>query len=63
MKLPKLCFGAMTFGSQVNEADAHRILDFWLDRGQTFIDTANVYNAGASEEIVGRWLKGRSRIP
>lgn len=61
MKLPKLCFGAMTFGSQVNEADAHRILDFWLDRGQTFIDTANVYNAGASEEIVGRWLKGRPR--
>lgn len=51
----------MTFGSQVFEADAHRILDLWLDRGQTFLDTANVYNLGRSEEIVGTWLKGRRR--
>ncbi len=51
----------MTFGSQVAEPDAHRMLDVWLERGSNFIDTANVYNAGASEEILGRWLTGRPR--
>ncbi|MDX2179940.1 MAG: aldo/keto reductase [Bryobacteraceae bacterium] len=54
--LDKLCLGTMTFGSQVSEADSHRMLDRWLDRGLTFVDTANVYNAGVSEEILGRWF-------
>ena len=59
--LPKLCFGTMTFGSQVAALDAHRMLDFWADSGNTFIDTANIYNKGTSEEIVGTWLRGRQR--
>jgi aryl-alcohol dehydrogenase-like predicted oxidoreductase len=59
--LPKLCLGTMTFGSQLSEPDAHRLLDLWADRGQTFLDTANIYNKGASEQIVGRWLKDRDR--
>lgn len=61
MKIPSLCFGTMTFGSQTSEPDAHRILDYWLDHGSNFIDTANIYNQGKSEEIVGTWLKGRKR--
>ncbi len=51
----------MTFGSQVGEPDAYRMLDYWLERGSNFLDTANVYNKGLSEEIIGRWLKGRPR--
>ena len=59
--LPKLCLGTMTFGSQLSEPDSHGLLDLWADRGQTFLDTANIYNKGASEQIVGRWLKDRDR--
>jgi aryl-alcohol dehydrogenase-like predicted oxidoreductase len=50
----------MTFGWQADEAASHRILDLALERGVTFIDTANVYGgsgqSGLSEEILGRWL-------
>src|ERR1700716_4174792 len=53
------CFGAMTFGSQVDEAAAFRIVGRCLDLGVNFFDTANVYNNGASEVIVGKALKGR----
>lgn len=53
------CLGTMTFGSQVDEAEARRMTDYALDRGVNFVDTANVYNQGVSEEIVGRILKGR----
>jgi 1-deoxyxylulose-5-phosphate synthase len=49
----------MTFGSQVDETAAIRIVDKCLDLGVNFFDTANVYNNGASEAIVGKALKGR----
>ena len=49
----------MTFGSQVDEGAATRIVDKCLDLGVNFFDTANVYNNGASEAIVGKALKGR----
>jgi aryl-alcohol dehydrogenase-like predicted oxidoreductase len=49
----------MTFGSQVDESQAIRIVDRCLDLGVNFFDTANVYNQGASEVIVGKALKGR----
>jgi aryl-alcohol dehydrogenase-like predicted oxidoreductase len=49
----------MTFGSQVDESQAIRIVDRCLDLGVNFFDTANVYNGGASEVIVGKALKGR----
>ncbi|MDQ1412956.1 MAG: hypothetical protein QOE07_1544 [Acidimicrobiaceae bacterium] len=51
-----LALGTMTFGTETDEAAAHAQLDRFLDRGGTFVDTADVYGAGASEEIVGRWL-------
>lgn len=51
----------MTFGSQADEKQSHRMLDLWLERGSNFVDTANVYNKGASEEIVGKWLVGQRR--
>jgi aryl-alcohol dehydrogenase-like predicted oxidoreductase len=55
----RLCLGTMTFGGQVDEAAAACMLDAYLERGANFIDTANVYNAGRSEEILGGILQGR----
>jgi 1-deoxyxylulose-5-phosphate synthase len=49
----------MTFGSQVDEASARRIVDHSIEHGVNFFDTANVYNQGLSETIVGKVFKGR----
>ncbi|GAB3273059.1 aldo/keto reductase [Sinomonas notoginsengisoli] len=48
--------GTMTFGHEADEATSHAILDDYAAAGGTFIDTADVYTHGTSEEIVGRWL-------
>jgi aryl-alcohol dehydrogenase-like predicted oxidoreductase len=48
-----LCLGVMNFGGPTSEADSLRIIDRSLDAGINFIDTANVYNKGESERIVG----------
>lgn len=61
-----VCLGTMTFGEQVAEATAHRILDRALGRGVNFLDTAEMYSVparaetfGATETIVGNWLAQR----
>jgi aryl-alcohol dehydrogenase-like predicted oxidoreductase len=51
--------GTMTFGSQVDEEEAAAMIDVCLDAGVNMLDTANAYNAGASESILGSALKGR----
>ena len=51
-----LCLGTMTFGSESDEAASHRMIDDYVAAGGNFIDTADVYSAGLSERIVGRWL-------
>ncbi|HVA92505.1 MAG TPA: aldo/keto reductase [Chloroflexota bacterium] len=61
LKVSELCLGAMTFGRECDEDDSHRLLDRFVESGGNFIDTANVYTAGASEEILGRWLAGQKR--
>jgi aryl-alcohol dehydrogenase-like predicted oxidoreductase len=61
LKVSELCLGAMTFGREASEDESHRMLDRFVDAGGNFIDTANVYGAGTSEEILGRWLAGRPR--
>jgi aryl-alcohol dehydrogenase-like predicted oxidoreductase len=61
MKVSELCLGAMTFGRETDKKESHRILDQFVEAGGTFIDTANVYSRGASEEIVGEWLKNQDR--
>ncbi|MDM7831064.1 aldo/keto reductase [Cellulomonas edaphi] len=50
------CLGTMTFGSEADEATSGDILTAFVEHGGTFVDTADVYSAGASEEIIGRWL-------
>ena len=54
-----LCLGTMTFGNESDEKAAHAQLDMFAEAGGTFVDTADVYSAGESERIVGRWLASR----
>ncbi|MFP3580974.1 aldo/keto reductase [Arthrobacter sp. efr-133-TYG-104] len=51
--------GTMTFGAEATEETSHAILDAYVASGGNFIDTADVYSAGVSEEIIGRWLARR----
>jgi aryl-alcohol dehydrogenase-like predicted oxidoreductase len=51
--------GTMTFGAETTEDASPAILDSYLDAGGNFIDTADVCSAGASAEIIGRWLAQR----
>lgn len=66
LRVTPICLGTMTFGEQVNEPDAHAILDRAVERGVNFIDTAEMYavpareaTCGATESIIGRWLGKR----
>src|SRR5487761_777248 len=54
-----LALGTMTFGQETDEPEAHRQLDLFAESGGTRGDTADVYGAGASEEIIGSWLAAR----
>src|SRR3954451_19118830 len=61
VQVSKLCLGTMVFGDWGNadHDDSIRIIHRALDAGINFVDTADVYSAGESEEIVGKALKGR----
>src|SRR6201996_1524063 len=54
-----LCLGTMTFGAETDEDGAHAQLDRFVEAGGTMVDTADVYAAGRSEEIIGRWFARR----
>ena len=64
VKISKICLGTMTFGRQNTEAEGHQQIDFALEKGINFIDTAEMYPVpaheptyGATEKIIGAWLK------
>jgi 1-deoxyxylulose-5-phosphate synthase len=66
LQVSRLCLGTMTFGLQCDERTSVGILDAAFAAGVTFVDTADAYplggtveTAGRTEEIVGRWLRGR----
>ncbi|CAG4916966.1 1-deoxyxylulose-5-phosphate synthase YajO [Paraburkholderia saeva] len=59
LKVSPLCLGAMMFGGETDEVTSKRIIDKAYDQGVNFIDTADVYHAGRSEEIVGRAIAER----
>ncbi len=68
LSVSEICLGTMTFGSMADEAESHAILDRAFDAGVNFLDVAEIYPvppntrwAGASEEIVGRWLRDKKR--
>ena len=54
LKVSPLCLGSMMFGDATNEADSHAIIARAKEQGVNFIDTADTYNGGKSEEVVGR---------
>ncbi|MGB8704552.1 MAG: NADP(H)-dependent aldo-keto reductase [Gillisia sp.] len=64
MKVSKICLGTMTWGQQNTEEEGHSQLDFALEQGVNFIDTAEMYSTpareetqGSTERIIGTWLK------
>jgi aryl-alcohol dehydrogenase-like predicted oxidoreductase len=59
LKVSSLCLGAMMFGGETDEATSRRIIDKAFDQGVNFLDTADVYHAGRSEEIIGRAIAER----
>jgi len=59
LKVSRICFGTMTFGGQTDEAAAIRMIDLCLDSGINFLDTANAYNNGASEVMLGKLIKSK----
>jgi len=68
LNVSEVCLGTMTWGQQNSEAEAHAQLDYAIDQGVNFIDTAEMYpvppNAqtqGRTEEYLGSWLAGRKR--
>ncbi|MEZ5218457.1 MAG: aldo/keto reductase [Ilumatobacteraceae bacterium] len=56
VQVSQLCLGTMMFGRKTDDDESHRIIDASLDAGVNFLDTANTYNAGESERIVGEAL-------
>jgi aryl-alcohol dehydrogenase-like predicted oxidoreductase len=61
LKVSELCMGAMTAGRETSKADSFTMLDMFVEAGGNFIDTANVYSRGQSEEILGEWLANQTR--
>jgi len=64
LTVSRVCLGTMTFGEQNTEADAHSQLDYALERGINFVDTAEMYpvmpsarTQGSTERFIGSWLK------
>ena len=72
IEVTSICLGTMTWGQQNTEAEGHQQLDYAIDRGINFIDTAELYSIppraetqGSTERIIGSWLAdrgGRDRI-
>jgi 1-deoxyxylulose-5-phosphate synthase len=57
LKVSAIGLGAVTFSREIDDATAFTIIEHALDRGINLIDTAEAYNKGGSEDVVGRWLK------
>ncbi len=56
LRVSPLCLGTMNFGTQTDEATSHQIMDAALEEGVNFFDSANVYGATETEQIIGRWF-------
>jgi aryl-alcohol dehydrogenase-like predicted oxidoreductase len=59
LQVSRFCFGTMTLGKPLDQAGTDEVIDRCLDAGITFFDTANMYNAGVAESLLGTSLKGR----
>ena len=68
IEVSEICLGTMTFGEQNTEAEAHEQLDYSMDNGVNFIDTAEMYavpgrmeTQGQTEKYIGSWIKCSSK--
>jgi len=68
IKVSKICLGTMTFGEQNTEKEGHQQLDFALEHGVNFVDTAEMYSVpgrketqGSTEKIIGSWIAKGNR--
>lgn len=68
IEVSRICLGTMTYGEQNTEQEGHQQLDYAVDQGVNFIDTAELYaippcaeTYGATEAVIGSWLKKRGR--
>lgn len=59
LRVSRIGLGCVTFGREIDEDAARRMLDAAIERGINFFDTASAYSQGASESIIGRWLASR----
>jgi aryl-alcohol dehydrogenase-like predicted oxidoreductase len=66
IKVSKLCLGTMTFGNQNTEAEGHAQMDYSLEQGVNFFDTAELYSVpptaesyGKTEVMIGNWFEKR----
>jgi aryl-alcohol dehydrogenase-like predicted oxidoreductase len=64
VEVSKICLGTMTWGNQNSEADGHEQMDYALEQGVNFFDTAELYSImpreetyGKTEEIIGNWFQ------
>ncbi|WP_271784694.1 aldo/keto reductase [Aquimarina algiphila] len=68
INVSKICLGSMTWGEQNTEIEGHQQLDYAIDQGVNFIDTAELYSVpakketqGSTEKIIGTWLNKRAK--
>ena len=68
IKVSKICLGTMTFGEQNTEIEGHEQLNYAVEKGINFVDTAEMYSVpakketqGSTERIIGTWLKNQKR--
>jgi aryl-alcohol dehydrogenase-like predicted oxidoreductase len=59
LRVSRLCLGTMTFGQQVDQAGVIAMLDRCIEAGINFVDTANVYQRGQAESLLGTAMRGR----
>src|SRR5918911_3714124 len=59
LRVSRLAFGTMLMGGKTPVDESHRMLDAYLDGGGTFLDTADVYGDGTSEQVLAPWLAAR----
>lgn len=59
VKVSRVCLGAGVFGRDADEENCFKLMDRFVELGGNFIDTAELYVHGKSEEIIGRWMKQR----
>ena len=60
MQVSSIGLGCVTFGREIDATTSFDVLDRAVDRGINLLDTAAVYGDGASEEVIGRWLRDRA---